>query len=389
MEVRQLVRLDDEELKPLLVLDRETKISLYMPVQQEPDKRDENRIRLKNLIQAAEENLDLMNFRRPDSMRLLSPARELIKGGRFLDNSHPGMAIFLADGFSQAYKIPYEPPQIFCVCAHYQIKPIMPLKLIEPFYILVLSQQSVRLLQATEFSVERLNLGDAVPDSLDEALHWDDPEKQLQWHTGTGSENGGRSAIFHGHGVATKESQKTNLYRYFQLLDQGISRLLTRNRAPILLAGVDYLLPIYREASSNENLFDREIIGSQEHLTDMAIQKQAWPLVRNHFRADEEAARSSYHEMAAKDLASDDLISVVKATYQGRVETLFVDVIAQEWGEFNPDTGQVAKKPQRQPGATELTNLATIYTVLHDGDVYAGQREAMPTTEAAAAIYRF
>lgn len=389
MEVRQLVRLDDQELEPLLVLDKETKISLYMPVQQEPDKRDENRIRLKNLIQAAQEDLDLLNFRRPDSMRLLSPARELVEGGRFLDNSHPGMAIFLADGFAQAYKIPYEPPQIFCVCAQYQIKPIMPLKLIEPFYILVLSQQSVRLLQATEFSVERLNLGDAVPDSLDEALHWDDPEKQLQWHTGTGSENGGRSAIFHGHGAATKESQKTDLHRYFNLLDQAINRFLIRNETPIVLAGVDYLLPIYRDASSNENLLDKEIIGSQEHLSDVTIQKQAWPLVRDYFKTDEEVARSSYHEMAAKDLASDDLISVVKAAYQGRVETLFVDMIAQEWGEFDPDTGKVAKKTQRQPGDTELTNLATIYTVLHDGDVYAGRQEAMPTTTAAAAIYRF
>ncbi len=389
MEVRQLIRLDDEELRPLLVLDKETKVSLYMPVQQEPDKRDENRIRLKNKIQTVQEYLELMNFRRPDIERLLAPANELVKGGRFLDISHPGMAVFLAGGFSRAYQIPYALPETAHVSAYYQIKPIMPLNMIESFYILVLSQQSVRLLQASQFAVERLDLSDAVPGSLDEALRWDDPEKQLQWHTGTGSENDGRSAIFHGHGVAAKESHKTDLYRYFNSLDQAISSLLAGNEAPILLAGVDYLLPIYRDASSNKNLFDREILGSQEHLSDMAIQEKAWPIVRSHFEAKKEAARSLYHEMAARDLASDDLKTVVNTAYQGRVDTLFVDLIAQEWGEFNPGTGQMTRSPQQQLGDSELTNLAAIYTLLHDGDVYASGREDMPTAEPAAAIFRF
>jgi hypothetical protein len=389
MEARQLVYLDDEELKPLLVQDERIRISITIPVQQEVDKRDENRIRLKNQVQAAEEALSMLDFRRPDITRLLKPAEELVKGGRFLDNDFPGLVIYLADDFSQAYQIPFAPREATHIETHFLIKPIIPLRRVKLYYILVLGQQSIRLLQASEYSVERVALNNSVPDSLNEALHWDDPERQLQWHTGTGSEEGGRAAIFHGHGVATKETHKTNLHRYFQLLDQAISNLLADKAEPLLLAGVDYLLPIYRDASTSEHILDENITGNLEHLSDTAIQKQAWPIVQNHFKAKQERAKLKYHELAAKDMGSDELKTVVRTAYQGRVDTLFVDVNAQEWGGFDPDLGQVTRNSQRQPNDTELTNLATIFTVLRDGDVYANQHEAMPTDEVVAAIWRF
>jgi len=41
-----------------------------------------------------------------------------------------------------------------------------------------------------------------VPQSIAEALRYDDPEKSLQFHTGTsGGGNGERAAMFHGQGI--------------------------------------------------------------------------------------------------------------------------------------------------------------------------------------------
>jgi hypothetical protein len=389
METRKLIHLSDEELEPLLMQDEGAKISLSIPVQQEADKRDENRIRLKNQVQAAEETLSFLNFRSTDIKHLLQPAKELVNGGRFLDIDYPGMIIYLADDFSQAYQIPYAPQEIAHVDTRFLLKPIVPLRRIKKYYILVLGQQSVRLLQAAEYDVERVNLGGSVPDSLNEALRWDDPEKQLQWHTGTGGGDGSRAAFFHGHGVVTKEIHKTNLNRYFKLLDQGINKLLVNKNDPLLLAGVDYLLPIYRDVSRNEHIIEEHIIGNLEHLSDKAIQEKAWPIVENYFKAIRETDKLKYHELAATDQGSDDLTTVVKTAYQGRIDTLFVDIDAQEWGEFDPDLGQVSKNSYRQPNDTELTNLATIYTVLNDGNIYVSKRSAMPTNEVVAATWRF
>jgi len=49
-----------------------------------------------------------------------------------------------------------------------------------------------------------MDLGD-TPRKIEDILKYDDPEKQLQYHTGTSSGKGKRSAIFHGHGVGTDD----------------------------------------------------------------------------------------------------------------------------------------------------------------------------------------
>jgi hypothetical protein len=264
----------------------------------------------------------------------------------------------------------------------------MPLCLHEHFYVLALSQQEIRLLHATEYAVERVDLQD-VPQGLDEALRWDDPERELQWHTQTGNQSDGRAAVFHGHGVGAKETHKKDLLRYFQLLDRHLSKFLTGEEAPLLLAGVDYLLPIYRQANTYRHLLDEGIAGSQEQLSDTEIQQRAWELVWPHFQKERGAAESLYHQQASKSLASADLATILPASYQGRVGTLFVALDEQRWGRYKPETDQVELHTKPQPGDVDLLNLATIHVVLNSGDVYAGQRDELPDDEPLASILRF
>jgi hypothetical protein len=388
MDLRQLNQLSDDELRALIDAAGQNSVSIIMPVQQEPDKWDENRIRLKNLLQAAEEELGQLDLRRPDVEQLLAPAGDLVEEGRFVATGGPGLAVFLRKGFSRAYQLPYAPEQVMSVSSQFYIKPLMPLRLDERFYVLALSQQEIRLLHATEYTVERVDLRD-VPQSLNEALRWDDPERELQWHTQTGGQGNGRDAMFHGHGVGAKETHKKDLLRYFQLLDQHLSKVLASEKAPLVLAGVDYLLPIYREANTYGHLFKQGIEGSQEQLSDAEIQRRAWELVRPYFQKGREAAESLYHQQANKSLASADLATVLPASYQGRVDTLFVALDEQRWGRYKPEAGQVELHTQQQPGDVDLLNLATIHVVLNSGDVYAGQRDELPDAEPLASILRF
>lgn len=388
MDLVRLNQLADNEIRPLVESVEGVCISLILPVQQETDKRVENQIRLKNLIRAAQNEMALLDIRRPAIERLLAPVDEFVKGGPFLATESPGLAIYLAEDFSRAYQLPYAPEEVVVVSSQFLIKPLMPLRLNEYYYVLVLSQEEVRLLRATKYTVERMDLKN-VPQSLAEALRWDDPERELQWHSQTGAESDGRAAIFYGHGVGTKERHKDNLLRYFQLLAQGIGKYLTNEDAPLVLAGVDYLLPIYREANSYNYLVEGEITGSQQHLSDVELRRKAWKMVQPTFRQKREATVSLYHQQASKALASADLTKVIPAAQQGRVDTLFVAVDEQRWGGYDPEIGQLDLHAQHQPGDIDLLNQATIYTVLNDGDVLASHREDVPEAEPLAAILRF
>jgi len=270
MDLFQFKQLTDSELRALIERAGEISVSVIMPVQQEGDKRAENRTRLKNLLRAAEEELVALNLRQPDIERLLAPVEGLDEGGRFAVTDSPGLAIFLTEDFARAYQLPYAPEEMVTVSSNFLIKPLMPLRSQPTFYVLVLSQQEVRLLRATQYTVERMDLQD-VPQGLNEALRWDDPERELQWHSQTGNQSDGRAAIFHGHGVGTKEMHKENLLRYFQLLDRYLSKRLAGEDAPLVLAGVDYLLPIYRQANNYRHLMEPGIEGSQQRLSDTRV----------------------------------------------------------------------------------------------------------------------
>jgi hypothetical protein len=388
MNLVQLNQLTDDELNTLLEMGGGICISLTMPVQQETDKRAENRIRLKNLIQTAQDKLAQLDLRLPEIEELLAPAEGLLRGGRFTANDRPGLAVYLSGDFSRLYQLPYPPEEGALVSAQFQIRPLAPLRLDEHFFVLEISQQGIRLLRATQYTVERMDLGD-MPQSLAEALQWDDPEKQLQWHSKAGQAGNGRAAMFFGHGAGTRERQKVDLLRYFQLLDRGLAKILNGERAPMLVSGVDFLLPIFREANSYSHLLEESIEGSYDYLSDADLHEFAWGVVEPTFRREKEAAAALFQQQKSKDLASTDLDTVISAAHHGRVDALFVARDEYLWGEYDPQSGEIVRHQEARSGDSELLNLATIYALQNGGAVYLVPRGEVPDEAALAALLRF
>lgn len=60
-----------------------------------------------------------------------------------------------------------------------------------------------------------------------------------------------------GKGGGSDESAKNELLRYFRLVSDGLTEFLNGDRVPFVLAGVEYSLPIYKEANTYPNLIDR------------------------------------------------------------------------------------------------------------------------------------
>jgi hypothetical protein len=271
----------------------------------------------------------------------------------------------------------------------FHLKPLLPLLSGDGrFYVLALSQAEVRLFQCTRYSVGEVAL-ESIPGSLAEALRYDDPERQLQFHTGTPTGTGKRAALFHGHGVGTDDT-KDNILRYFRQVDRGLRALLGEESAPLVLAGVDYLFPIYREANTYPNLLEKRITGNPEGLTAKELHGQAWKIVEFHFQREQKDAAARYRQFTGTDRASSDLKAIVPAAYHGRVEVLFVAVGIQRWGSFDPQENVVHLHRTPEPGDEDLLDLAAIQTLLHGGAVYAVEQEGVPDQKASmAALYRY
>lgn len=367
-------------------------VSIFMPTHRAGREIQQDPIRLKNLLGEAEERLLAGGLRAPEAQELLEPGEKLLVDSLFWQRQSDGLAIFLSSEVFRRYRLPFDFQELAVVADRFHIKPLLPLLSGDGrFYILAISQNEVRLLQGTRYSVGEVDLED-VPESLAEALRWDDPEKRLQWHTQTGAKiDGDRAAIFHGHGVASADDPKNYVLRYFHRLDEGLNQLLGDERAPLVLAGVDYLLPIYGEANTYLHLVDEGVVGNPEELSAKELHKQAWTIVHPLFLAVQKEAAARYRQLAGAGggEASDDLKEVVPAAYYGRVEVLFVAVGVQRWGNFDPDGNRVELHQEVEARDQDLLDFTAVQTLLNGGTVYAVEPERVPGEASLAAVFRY
>lgn len=364
-------------------------VSLFLPTHRMGTETQQDPIRFKNLLRQAQDRLTGNGLRAAEAREILEPANRLLEDKSFWQHQGDGLAVFASAEMFRHYRLPLAFSELVVVSDRLHIKPLLALLSGDGrFYILALSQNRVRLLEGTRHSVGELNLASA-PKSLADALGTEERERQLQFHT-----PGGRaSAIFHGHGGSNDESvHKKDLLRYFKQIDKGLQDLICVERAPLVLAGVDYLLPIYREANTCAELVDEGIVGNPDGLSASELHERAWAILEPRFAEAQRRATAQYRELAGTGRTSRDLRSIVPAAHHGRVDSLFVAVGVQQWGRFEAGAESVLLHGDREPGDLDLLDLAAVETLTHAGNVYAVSPDQVPDSDErgpVAAVFRY
>ncbi len=368
--------------------------SIYMPTHRLGTQTQQDPIRFKNLTREAEEKLITKGWRSQDAKDLIQRV-QAIDDYLFWQHQSDGLAIFISNNLFSYYCLPLDFPELVVVSDRFHLKPLLPLLTGDgQFYILALSQNQVRLCQGTRYSVKEVELED-VPTSIAEALKYDDPEKNLQFHTGTNGGGGGdspsgdsfasRSAMFHGHGSGNDE-QKDNLLRYFRKVNAGLQELLKNQHCPLILAGVDYLLPIYQQANTYPHLLNEGITGNPDELKAEELHAPAWKIVQPYFEQAMQEAQARYQELAGSGQTATNIQDVIPAAYYQRVESLFVPVGQQKWGLFDPETSKVQVHSEQKVGDEDLMDLAALHTLLNGGTVYTVEPEKVPGASIVATL---
>jgi hypothetical protein len=377
-----------EELKTLLEVRKQPSVSIFLPMHRVGAEVQQNPIRLKNLLREAEEGLRMRGLRPADVGELLAPAQSLLDDRVFWQHQSDGLALFLASDVVRSYKLPLTFDELLVVNDHFHLKPLLPLLTGDGrFYILALSQNQVRFFEGTRYRVSELPLPN-VPTSRREALKYDQADEQIQFHTGTQAGTGRRAAMFHGHGVGTDE-YKEKILEFFHHIDRGLHEWLKAERAPLVLAGVDYLLPIYREANTYRNLVEEGVTGNPDLLRAEELHQQAWAIVDPAFHEAQEEVIGQYQQFAGTGRASTHLQEILVAAWHGRVESLFVAVGVQQWGRFDSEHHTLDLHQEAEPADDDLLDEAAMQTVLHAGTVYTMAPGRVPGDGLLAAVFRY
>jgi len=377
-----------EELKKLLPKEQGWHISLYLPTHKTGRETQQNAIRFKNLLQEAEKRLQSKGLRSPDVKEMLEPAEKLLHSPGFWQNQSHGLAVFLSKEDFHHYRLPLQFDELVVIGSGYHIKPLLPFFSTDGhFYILALSQNEVRLLEGTRDRVDEIDL-ESMPESMAEVLQLDRLNRHLQFHTSTNAPSAeGRAGVHHGHDPSDED--KTRILKWFQRIDSEMPKVFIGNQSPMVLAGVEYLFPLYREANSYPHLVEEGIPGNPEELKPEELHSLAWPIVAPYFLQTQENAVAKYHQLTNSGQTTTDVQEAVQAAHQGRVAELFVALNVHVWGDWEPSSNTVHVHENAQKGDKDLLDLASIQTILNGGSVFAVGKEQVPGGVPLAAIFRY
>ncbi|MEA5534788.1 hypothetical protein [Crocosphaera sp. XPORK-15E] len=389
-----------DELRTLTTASNPTCISIYAPIVRLGVETPQNQIRLSNLVRQVEEKWVALGLRGQDIRDLLQPIHDL-DNDDFWRHQSDGLAIFLSPNFFRYYCLPITFPELTVIADRFHIKPLLELMSGDgTFYVLALSQNQVRLFQGTRYHIDEIELKPQlrsaltlsvvegltdVPTNMAAALQYDEPQKTLQVHT---SSSKGNSGILHGQGSGNEE-HKNDLLSYFRQVNNGLESFLKNQQAPLILAGVDYLLPIYHEVNTYSHLLPDGISGNTENLPLEELHTQAWQIVQPYFDLAKESTISHYQELQSSEQTANTIEKVVPAAYFERVETLFIPIGENVWGIFDPEKNSIQIHPQREVGDEDLIDLAALHTLTNGGTVYAVEQEDVPEHQAIAAVLRY
>lgn len=383
-----------EALKSLAEIQDFPCISLYMPIQKAGTEVRQNPIRFKNLIRKIEEDLENLGLESRDFMPILSKAQDL-DSAEFWESQDSGLAIFMANDFFQYYSLPCDFPELALVGEHFHLSPLVQfVNQNHTFYILCLSQQGAQLLAATPYAVEEVEI-EGLSKTLDEALLYDETAKDMQFRISTskgGTNNAAQQAgTFHGQGSPDQDQHQEAILQYFHYLDGQLHEFLNGKTSPLVLTGVEYLFPLYREANTYQHLVEAGITGNTKISKPEELQVQAWEIVKPIFKQHEENAIARFQEVAGTtpEKASQDLKDIVKSAFYQRVEALFVPMGQQMWGKFDPENEAVDLHSDAETGDEDLIDFAATHTLINGGMVYALEPDQLPEQSAIAAIYRY
>ncbi|MFN7147857.1 MAG: hypothetical protein ACK4V6_00070 [Microthrixaceae bacterium] len=307
---------------------------------------------------------------------------ELVHDSSFWQHQSGGLAVFSGRDRFERFRVPLELAEEVTVAGSFRIRPLLAsVSSDDRCFVLALSQNSVRLFEATSNTMRRVG-AESIPESMDDALAFEDPERQLQSHS-----VGGGDVAFHGHGMGG-EVDRDEIERFLRAVDRGVIDALGGAREPLVLACIESYLPIYRSVTKYPNVADAAIAGNPEHRRLVELHGAGWGIVQPQFAAITAATITRFQSAAGTGNTADTVSDVLSAARDGRVAQLFITDSAPVWGRVD-EHGSISVTDAPSIGDEDLLDRAVFETLTHNGEVVVTDPDVIGVSSAAAALLRY
>lgn len=340
---------------------------------------------LKNALQDARQRLEDRGMTSKEAHQFLAKGYELLDNEEYWNYLSDGLALFIGPNLFENFELPISFDETMMIGEKFYLRPVLPMMSGEGrFFLLALSLNEVKFYEGTKHSITPVIIEDLVPEDMESVLIDEGAKEALQMHQG-----GGSQAIFHGQNKATDKKLK-NYEKYLRYVDKGLMEMLHDESVPMVIAAVDYLVPIYKDISAYSNIVTEHISGNPENSTPVDLHQRAMNIFETFNQSRKDEVKDNFGDYLASDKASFSITDIVKSAHDGKVEHLFINRNYQSWGQYDPVKRLVIVHQEKQAASEDLLELAARYTYEQGGKVYTCDQEDLPRPTANMnATYRF
>lgn len=362
-------------------------VSVYLPTHAAGMEVNEgfDEIAFKNVLQEIEKTLLEKGINAVDVGDLLKPGYTLLRDEKFWASLSRGLAVFIAHDYFRYIKMQVAPEKsIFCNTS-FRISPLIPLLLSpECFFLLVISKQKAKLFRGDRFGLQFIPV-DGLPEDITDVTGIAERNSST-WRMGSHGGTGGANF----HGMGGELDHKTEIANYLEAVDDVFyKKVLNRENAPLLLAGVEYLIPIYRSVCDYHNVYPEALTGSFENEPTPKLHAEAMKVMKPFFDQRKNRAKELFADNIATPLTASLNEQVIPASYYGRVSYLFVRNGAQLWGLFDEMNNKLVLHGAEQGDSEDLVDRTVQKTLLNGGEVFLVEQPEMPSEGEMAAVLRY
>jgi len=357
-------------------------VTVFMPTHRAGQEVNEgqDQILLKKQLKTIARELESRGFNEREIDEYLHAGRELLKETYLWRNLSDGLALFVGKDFFQYYTVPLHFEEFIYISDHFYLRPLIPLFTGDGrFFLLTVTLNGVKFYEGSRDSLTQVYVKNLTPARLEEVVGYDYEQKSLNYRTGQSGDVAG--GMFHGHGEG-KEDRKDEIKRFLRAVNDGLMEMLHDEDAPMVVACVDYLFPIFREVNNYPYLLNQPVAGNPEHWGVGALHEKSWEVVRPVFEKILEEKKENFNNLLATDRTSYHIEEIVPDAVHGRVDTLFIRDRGDIYGVFDPAENKVEVDEARKLPSASLLNLAAVKTFLQGGKVFLLEAEEMPVPEA-------
>jgi hypothetical protein len=380
----------NEKLKELVQINEPHCISIFIPTNRAGQEVTQNvdQKNLKNKIKEVKHKLESYSLKEREISKLLEPLTGLLNDPGFWKYQSDGLAIFRNHDFFEYYTIPVAFEPYSYIADHFYTLPLMPYINDEvKFFLLALSIGNVKFYEGFPHQINEVVMDDLLPGKLQEVVGFDFEEKNLQFRTGNDARGG---ANFHGHGSTSEEEKKLEITKYFKAVNEGLMKFLNGKKTPLLLATVDYLVPLYNDVNDYKYIQREFIAGNPEYEEPVYLHERARELLEGQYDQVRKEKVKAFEYELSNQKASYNEEEIIKAAIDKRIDTLFVNKSEELWGIYDKENYKILIRDKEDAQSSDLLNLAAAHTILNSGRVYLAGPESVPEPASKLnAIFRY